>query len=108
MRTWELAVTLDPSSGLPIFLQIARSIVEDVRRGRLLPGDPRPGSRTLAGWLGVNRNTVLAGYRELEAEGWIQTRAAGATFVSPSLPETGGRRFAAERESVPSRVGFPI
>src|SRR3954471_18418362 len=37
------------------------------------PGEPLPGSRTLAATLRIHRNTALAAYRELEAEGWIVT-----------------------------------
>jgi DNA-binding transcriptional MocR family regulator len=48
MRAWDLNLTLDPAADLPIFLQIARAISNEVRRHRLRPGDPLPGSRTLA------------------------------------------------------------
>src|SRR5687768_4447352 len=63
MRSWELGIELDASSSLPMFLQIARSVTDGVRSGRLRPGDPLPGSRTLAGTLKVHRNTALAAYR---------------------------------------------
>ena len=86
MRTWNLPVALDPDSGLPLYLQICRSIAGDIRLGRLRPGDALPGSRTLARALGVHRNTVLAGYTELAAEGWITTELAGGTFVARDLP----------------------
>jgi GntR family transcriptional regulator/MocR family aminotransferase len=60
MRAWDLNLTLDPAADLPIFLQIARTISNEVRRHRLRPGDPLPGSRTLAKALQVHRNTVVA------------------------------------------------
>jgi GntR family transcriptional regulator / MocR family aminotransferase len=75
------------SSELPRFLQIARRFGDDIRSGRLAPGARLPGSRTLASQLGVHRNTVLAAYAELAAEGWIDTTPARGTFVSDSLPE---------------------
>jgi GntR family transcriptional regulator/MocR family aminotransferase len=88
MRPWTFPVTLDGTAREPLFLQVVRAITADIRRGRLKPGDRLPGSRTLARTLGLHRNTVLAAYRELEAEGWIQggdrcTRVAGDL---PSLP----------------------
>lgn len=86
MRVRELAVPLDPDSPLPLFLQIARAIADDIRNGRLRPADSLPGSRALARELGVHRNTVLAGFRELQAEGWIETRVARGTFVAKDLP----------------------
>ena len=70
--SWELALALDPAADAPVFLQIARAVADDVRRGRLRPGAELPGSRALARSLGVHRNTVLAAYRELAAEGWIE------------------------------------
>jgi GntR family transcriptional regulator/MocR family aminotransferase len=86
MRRWALTIALDPHRELPIFLQLAHAIADAIRDGRLKPGDPLPGTRELAEQLGVNRNTVVAGYEELAAEGWVRTRIGGGTFVAPSLP----------------------
>jgi GntR family transcriptional regulator/MocR family aminotransferase len=111
MRAWDLNLTLDPAAGLPVFLQIARAITNEVRRRRLRPGDPLPGSRTLAKALQVHRNTVVAAYLELLQEGWIETRRAGSTFVSRTLPDAIPRSFAgksAPRPSVPARAGFDL
>jgi GntR family transcriptional regulator/MocR family aminotransferase len=82
MRRWELSVALDASRDQPLFLQLASAVADEIRSGRLKPGDPLPGSRELAGHLGVNRNTVVAGYGELAAEGLVYTRVGGGTFVS--------------------------
>jgi GntR family transcriptional regulator / MocR family aminotransferase len=107
MNGWEPAIDLAPGDQ-PLFLRIARAVADDIRRGRLRPGDALPGSRTLAGSLGVHRNTVLAAYRELAAEGWIATRPAGGTFVSDAAPDPAPRRFAHERQAVPARLGFDL
>lgn len=85
MRSWELAVSLDPAAALPVFLQIARAVSADVRRGRLRAGDALPSSRVLARSLAVHRNTVLAAYRELTAEGWIEALPARGTVVSSAV-----------------------
>ncbi len=111
MRTWELAVPLEIGAKTPVFLQISRALAEDVRRGRLKPGAPLPGSRTLAQTLKVHRNTVLAAYRELAAEGWISTTHARGTFVSQALPETPPRAFSAKapaRTAIPERLGYEL
>lgn len=34
----------------------------------------------------MHRNTVLAAYTELVAEGWVMTRGSSGTFVSHDLP----------------------
>jgi len=70
----------------PLFVRIARAISAEIRRGRLPAHARLPGSRELARSLAVHRNTVLAAYRELVAEGWIEPRHGQGTFVSPQLP----------------------
>lgn len=79
---WQFSLAIDEDSSLPVYLRIVESIVEDIRRGRLRPGDRLPGSRSLASSLGVHRNTVLTAYDELRAEGWITTSVGQGSFVS--------------------------
>lgn len=91
---------------LPLFARIAALLSEEIRRGRLRAGERLPGSRTLAEQLGVGRNTVVAAYAELEAEGWLVTRAAGGSFVSAEVPEARPRAPRAKaREGTP---GFEL
>lgn len=106
MRTFPLELTLDPSSDVPIFLRIARAVIEDIRRGRLKKGEALPGTRSLAESLGVHRNTVIAAYRELSAQGWIDTTRATKTFVSASMPEVPLRKTHAAE--IASRCGFDL
>jgi GntR family transcriptional regulator/MocR family aminotransferase len=108
MRAWTVTIDLDEADGSPVFLRIARAIADDVRRGRLRAGDELPGTRTLAASLGVHRNTVLAAYRELGAEGWIDTAEARGTFVSAQIPEVAPRRFSPAVPAVAARAGFDL
>lgn len=109
VRPWQIAVTLDPAGDLPVFVQIAHAVAADIRRGRLRPGDPLPGSRALAEALGVHRNTVLAAFRELAAEGWISSEQARGTFVSRTLPDPTPRRTGgALRTGVPPKPAFDL
>src|SRR4051794_14686632 len=108
MRGWQMAVDLRGEGEQPIFIRLARAISDDVRRGRLKPGDALPGSRSLARDLGVHRNTVLAAYAELAAEGWVTTAAAAGTFVSRALPEVERKRAAAARSEPAARLGFDL
>jgi GntR family transcriptional regulator/MocR family aminotransferase len=96
---------LPPPGKTPVFLQLAHGIAEDVRRGRLRPGERLPGSRALAERLGVHRNTVLAAIRELEAQGWVRAEPARGVFVAVELPRA--------PEVAPPRaprapMGFPL
>ncbi|HJW09927.1 MAG TPA: PLP-dependent aminotransferase family protein, partial [Holophagaceae bacterium] len=86
MGRWSHTITR-PEGGGPLFLTIAGRLTEDIRSGRLHPGDPLPGYRSLAESLGVNRNTVLAAYKELIDEGWVRSRLGGGTYVADPLPE---------------------
>lgn len=83
--SWTPSLAL-PAGDLPLSTRIARGIVADIRRGRLLPGTRLPGSRRLAQALGVHRNTVLAALRAIEAEGWVRAEPARGTFVCETLP----------------------
>jgi GntR family transcriptional regulator / MocR family aminotransferase len=108
---WTVTIDLEGEGRGPTFLRIAHAIAEDIKRGRLRAGDALPGSRTLAGSLGVHRNTVLAAYRELLAEGWISSREARGTFVSALIPDVPPRRFsasAARVREVAGRAGYDL
>jgi GntR family transcriptional regulator/MocR family aminotransferase len=69
------------------FLQLAQAVMDDVRAGRLAPGQRLQGSRRLARTFECHRNTVLAAIDELEAQGWVTTVPAKGTFISAELPE---------------------
>jgi len=103
MPTWALRIEL-PDDG-PVFGGVARAIAAAIRSGRLRPGDRLPGSRTLAEQLGVHRNTVVAAYRELLAEGWIEATTGRGSFVSALLPVPPKPR---PRTSEPGVVGFDL
>ena len=75
-------INIDPSSGLPIYLQIAQQIKTAVAMGRLQSEDPLPSVRQLAVELAVNPNTVARAYLDLEIEGVIYKRQGAGTFVS--------------------------
>lgn len=79
-------IVLDPRSERPVYLQIAHAFMEEILRGRFRPGDPLPGYRTLALDLAVSRNTVLAAYRELQAEGWLVAARGEGSAVAPTPP----------------------
>ena len=116
-RGWVLDIGSAADAAEPIFLRIARVISADIRRGRLGPNALLPGSRELARTLGVHRNTVLAAYRELVAEGWLEPRHGQGTFVSAQLPEVEPRSFRRAKRSVAAtpqnpargaRLGFDL
>ncbi len=74
--------TIDPSSRLPIFRQLAHQIREAVARGKLLPDERLPSVRELSRTVVVNPNTVARVYTELEREGILNTRPGLGVFVA--------------------------
>lgn len=70
----------------PIYQQIKTYIINEIQRGRLLPGVLLPGTRILAQQLKVNRNTIITVYEQLTAQGWLSSQYKSGTRVSDSIP----------------------
>jgi GntR family transcriptional regulator len=72
----------NPSSGVPIYLQLMEQVKHAIETGALRPGEQLPGIRPLAEELVINSNTVAKVYRELEHEGVVELRQGSGAFVS--------------------------
>jgi GntR family transcriptional regulator/MocR family aminotransferase len=108
MRTWDFAIDLDRSRAASeaVFLQISQRIARAIEKGALAPGAALPGQRELARSLGVHRNTVVAAYDELAAQGFVTTSRARATLVADAWREPLPRQPHRERTS--SACGFDV
>lgn len=87
MRLW-----FAPSSEIPIYRQLVTQVVLAILSNDLRPGDRLPSTRELARRFGVHPNTISAGYRQLEREGWTEHLRGGGVYVcanaeAPSTPE---------------------
>ncbi|WP_281258197.1 GntR family transcriptional regulator [Leucobacter massiliensis] len=67
----------------PPFEQLRLGLIERIMRRELPAGEKLPPVRALAAQLGLAPNTVARAYRELEAEGYVETRGRGGTVVAP-------------------------
>ena len=76
---------VEPTSGVPLGLQIERQLRLAVATGRLAAGERLPSARDLAASLGVNFHTVRKAYGELEREGLLVTARGRGTFVAESV-----------------------
>ena len=76
----------NPSSGVPIYLQLIEQVKHAIATGAVRPGEQLPGIRPLAEELVINPNTVAKAYRELEHEGVIELRQGAGAFVSDNAP----------------------
>lgn len=76
---------VDRGGGLPAYLQLVQQAREALRMGWLKPGDRLPTVREVVSTSGVNPNTVLKAYRELEFAGLIEARQGSGTYVKATL-----------------------
>jgi len=86
MFPYERVIILEKESKIPVYRQIAISIINAIRNGTLKAGTRLPGSRELAKTLGVHRKTVIAGYEELDAQDWIMIIPRKYVAVSEHIP----------------------
>ena len=73
---------LNLQSKVPIYEQIQTQILRFIEAGVLRPGDKLPSVRQLAQENGINPNTAVRIYQELEREGVCRTRRGLGTFVT--------------------------
>lgn len=69
----------------PLHAQLTRALKTAVFAGRVHQGARLPATRQLARELGVSRNTVLAAYEQLRAEGFVDGRVGSGSYVTPPL-----------------------
>ena len=87
MRLW-----FSHSIEVPIYRQLVTQVVLAIHAGDLRPGDRLPSTRELARRFALHPNTVSAGYRQLEREGWTERRHGSGIYVransdGPLTPE---------------------
>ena len=74
--------------GTPLYEQLYRHLVEEIRRGRPAPGEKLPSKRRLCALLGVSMSTVETAYSLLTAEGYVISRPRSGYTVADLLPLT--------------------
>lgn len=89
-------LTVDPRSGVPIYLQIIEQIKRSVALGVLQAGEQLPTVKQLALDLTVNPNTVARAYRELERDDVIETSPGRGSFVRGNGVTTSARTAASD------------
>src|SRR5881227_1983335 len=79
---------LDPTSGVPTYVQLVQQVHQALQLGLLEPGDRLPTAQQVVASLAINPNTVLKAYRDLEREGLVRPRPGLGTFVVGRVPRT--------------------
>ena len=81
-------IYIDPASGMSLQYQIRQKLVDGILNGAFPPGMKLPSSRKLAQQLDVARNTVVAAYQQLVADGYLVSRQRSGIFVNEEILET--------------------
>lgn len=76
-------IKLDHERGIPVYRQIIEAVIRALAAGSLDRGEQLPTIHDLAARLGINPNTVVRAYKDLEREGHIVSRRGRGTFTSP-------------------------
>jgi len=77
---------LSPRDSGPLYLQIMEILEQQIRSGRLKPGDQLPTQEALAEHFEVSLAPVKQALRELEERGVIATRQGRGTYVLDATP----------------------
>jgi GntR family transcriptional regulator len=79
---------IDPSSGLPIYLQLIEQIKYHISVGTLRAEDQLPSVRKLSTDLRVNPNTIAKAFNIMENDGIVYTKRGEGTFVSSQAADS--------------------
>lgn len=80
---------LDRGSGVPAYRQLEDQVLAALHLGLLVPGDQLPTVAEVVRQVGLNANTVLRAYRELERRGFTLSKPGIGTLVI-ARPEMAG------------------
>jgi DNA-binding transcriptional regulator YhcF (GntR family) len=101
-------IAVDADSPVPPYEQVRVQLAALIEAGDLATEMRLPTVRQLAGDLGLAVNTVARSYRELEGEGFIETRGRHGSFVAPRESEERTEAVRATRDftAVLRRLGI--
>lgn len=78
----KINIEIKKQSGVPLYLQVKKQIMDQIRDGSLKVGHKMPTERELSENLKVSRNTVSMAYKELEQERVLKSYQGKGTFVA--------------------------
>src|ERR1700758_2977138 len=99
-RASPIEFRLDPSSGVPTYLQLVHQVEHALRLGSLKHGDRLPKVRDVVATLAVNPNTVLKAYRDLELKGLAAGLPGQGTFIQATLSQVALPQLSVLRRSL--------
>lgn len=84
---------VDPTSDLPLWVQLRNRIAYLINDGTLAPGDKLPTVRGLASEISINYNTVNKAYLSLVSDGYLESTRGRGVFVTDIASQLGDDEF---------------
>ena len=106
MLPYATLICLNPALPQPLYLQLSEQLGQLIRTGTLAAGQRLPGTRLLSSQLALNRQTIVAAYDDLLAQGWLISRGGSGTYVAEHLPEVSPQSLQSERTQPPNLPGY--
>lgn len=79
-------------TSMPLYIQIAESLLDQIMSGELAPDERLPSERELSKSLNVSRMTIRAALRELGNKGLLARRPGDGTYISkPKIERQAGK-----------------
>ena len=101
------AVVLDRQSVVPLYYQIQQGLSEQIRSGKLKPGELVPSEQEIAARLGVSRMTARQALKSLCSRGLAFSQRGKGTFVSRMKLEKDFRQLLSFSEEMKDRGSRP-
>lgn len=99
----QLPIQIDAGAIDNLQVQISGQIRQRILDGRLPPGTRMPATRALACDLAVSRNTVVAAFQRLIAEGLLEAREPIGTYVARTVVADGPKDVATTADDTPAQ-----
>ena len=93
----DLANFVEGKSKVPMHRRVYNSVRTAILSQQLRAGDRLPSTRDLAHDLGLSRNTIMAAFQQLIAEGYVDASIGSGTYVAQALASSSNNRSSAIR-----------
>src|SRR5881394_3776055 len=84
--TITMNLKIDGHSPIPIRRQLTEQLKHAIESGGVARDQALPSIRELAGFLGINTNTVARVVEDLKQSGYVEARRGRGMFVAPTPP----------------------
>lgn len=102
-------IEIDRFSETPIYLQFANQFAKAIQLGHLPIGTKLLGTRQLSVIFNLHRNTIVNGFQELEAQGWIEIVPNKGSYVLSQSTQKFQKTIIPKQFSInsyPEKTGF--